>query len=79
MSLKLKELRKLNDEQLIERYDESAKHTSVGLNYYTEELNRRSNEKTNKIMIRCTIWITIMTVVMLIATMANLVITIKYL
>jgi len=79
MSLKLKELRKLNDEQLIEIYDESAKHTSVGLNYYTEELNRRSNEKTNNIMIRCTIWITIMTVVMLIATIANLVITIKYL
>jgi len=42
-------------------------------------LNRRSNEKTNNIMIRCTIWITIMTVVMLIATIANLVITIKYL
>ncbi len=76
MSLKLKELRELTDEQLVELYDKTANHTAVGLNYYTEELNRRSNENTNKTMIRCTLWITIMTAVMLIATIANIVITI---
>ena len=76
MSLKLKELRELTDEQLFDLYDKTANHTSVGLNYYAEELNRRSNENTNKTMIRCTLWITIMTAVMLIATIANVVITI---
>ncbi|SEW26240.1 hypothetical protein [[Clostridium] fimetarium] len=74
MSLRLKELRKLPDEELVELYDQTANYTSVGLNYYAEELNRRSNENTNKIMIRSTIWITIMTGVMLIATLVNIVI-----
>lgn len=76
MSLKLKELRELTDEQLVEMYDRTASHTAVGLNYFTEELNRRSNENTNKIMTKCTIWITIMTAVMLMATIANAIITI---
>jgi len=76
MSLRLKELRKLTDKELVELYDQTANYTSVGLNYYAEELNRRSNENTNKIMIRCTIWITIMTGVMLIGTLVNIVIVI---
>ncbi len=76
MSLKLKELRALTDEEVIEKYDQTASHTAVGLNYYTEELNRRSNENTNKIMVRCTIWITLMTAVMLLATIANVIIAI---
>lgn len=72
MSHKLSELRKLTDEQLIRLYDHKAEHAVVGIDYYSEELNRRSNEKTNKTMIRCTILITIMTVVMLLATVLNL-------
>ncbi|MBS4032636.1 MAG: hypothetical protein KGZ63_14640 [Clostridiales bacterium] len=74
MSRKLKELRELTDEQIVEMYDEVSSHTSVGLDYYAEELNRRSNEKTNKIIEKCTIWITIMTAVILIATIANVII-----
>lgn len=76
MSLKLKELRELTDEQLVEKYDQTANRVAVGIDYYAEELNRRSNESTNKIMIRCTKWITIMTAIMLIATIANIVIVI---
>lgn len=77
MSFKLRELRALTDDELIEKYDEKASSTSVGLNYYTEELNRRSNENTNKIMVRCTIWITIMTAIMLLATLVNVLLVIK--
>ena len=76
MSLKLKELRALSDEEIVERYDQTASHTAVGLNYYGNELNRRSNEKTSKTMVRCTIWITVMTAIILIATMVNVIIAI---
>lgn len=67
MSYKYIDLINLTDEQVIEKYDEHAQRTAVGISYYCDELNRRSNEKTNKIMIRCTIAITFMTAVMLIS------------
>lgn len=72
MSYKYEDLRKLSDEKLIEKYNENATHTCVGINYYADELNRRSLEKSNKIMVNCTIAITIMTAVMLIATVVNI-------
>lgn len=71
-----KTLTELSDEELINQYDKTAAHTSVGLNYYTEEIARRRNEKSNKLMIRYTKWITIMTVVMLLCTIGNFVIAI---
>lgn len=77
MSLTLKELRALSDDELVEKYDNTANHTSVGLNYYAEELNRRSNEKTNDVMIKCTKWITAMTFIMMIATIVNVIIMMK--
>ena len=76
MSYKIMELRKLTDTEIIELYDKAAAHTAVGLNYYAEELNRRSNEKTNKTMVKCTMLITIMTAVMLVATLINVLIAI---
>lgn len=74
MSMQYQDLINLSDEKLIESYDEIAKHTSVGLNYYTEEIARRRTEKSDKLMIRLTIAITAMTFVMLIATIVNVVI-----
>lgn len=71
MSFKYKDLEKLTDEQVKELYDEVAKSTAVGLNYYRDELLRRSNEKTNQLMVRCTLIITIMTAIMLIATIST--------
>jgi hypothetical protein len=64
----------LSDDELIQMYDEQAKHTAVGLNYYTEEIARRRNETTNKIMVKLTVRITIMTAAMLIFTIVNVVI-----
>jgi len=68
MSMKLKELASLSDEELEKQYDKMAENTQIGLNYYTNEIMRRSNEKSNKTMITCTIIITIMTAIMTIAT-----------
>lgn len=76
MSMKYKTLTELPDEELIRQYDEAAASTSVGLNYYTEEIARRRNEKSNKLMIRLTLWITVMTAIMLFSTISNVVIAI---
>lgn len=74
MSLPYKELQKLSDEQLIDLYDKCAKNTVVGLQHYEDELVRRQNERSNKIMVNCTIAITIMTAIMLLATIVNVII-----
>lgn len=71
MSRSYKELQKVSDEELIKEYDEQAKYTAVGINYYADELSRREIEKSNRIMVNCTIAITVMTAVMLIATIVN--------
>lgn len=76
MSMSYKELTQLSDEELIEQYDKQASSTSVGLNYYTEEIARRRNEKSNKLMVNLTVAITVMTAVMLISTIINVVIAI---
>ena len=71
-----KELTQLTDEELIRQYDKQANSTSVGLNYYTEEIARRRNEKSNKLMVNLTIAITVMTAVMLVSTIINVIIAI---
>ena len=76
MSMKYDELLKLSDDELIKQYDATAAHTSVGLNYYTEEIARRRTEKSDKLMVRLTTWITIMTGIMLLSTIANVIIAI---
>lgn len=76
MSMSYKELTQLTDEELIRQYDKQAGSTSVGLNYYTEEIARRRNEKSNKLMVNLTIAITVMTAVMLVSTIINVIIAI---
>lgn len=74
MSYTYKELRSLDDEQLIAEHDRHAENTCVGVNYYLEELSRRDSERVNKSMLRCTRWMTVMTAVVLIATIVNVII-----
>lgn len=76
MSMYYKTLTELSNEELIRQYDKIAESTCIGLNYYTEEIARRRNEKSNKLMIRLTSWITIMTAIMLLSTIINVVIAI---
>ncbi|QOX62235.1 hypothetical protein FRZ06_02125 [Anoxybacterium hadale] len=76
MSMNYKALTELPNDELIRQYDKIAESTCVGSNYYTEEIARRRNEKSNKLMIRLTIWITIMTAIMLLSTIVNIVIAI---
>lgn len=76
MSVSYQNLQKMTVEQLIAKHDEVAVSTSVGINYYLEELQRRQIENSNKVMVRCTIAITFMTAIMLLATVANVVIAV---
>ncbi len=76
MSMNYKTLTELSDDELIRKYDQIAKSTCVGLNYYTEEIARRRNEKSNRLMIHLMLWITFMTAIMLLSTIVNVVIAI---
>lgn len=71
MALSLKELRNLSDKEFEKKYDEIAKHTSSGLNTFSLDLIRRENKRSNTIMIICTVAITIMTAVILWATLIS--------
>lgn len=55
MSYSLNQLRKVTDEQLINAHDEQAKHTSVGIQYYLDELDRRSRQRHETAIYRLSI------------------------
>lgn len=38
----------MSDSEIIDAYDSEAEHVSVGLNYWTDELERRSRERSTK-------------------------------
>lgn len=76
MSLTYRELREISDEELIHQHDIESEHTVVGTNYYLEELARRDAQRVNDSMLRCTKWITVMTAVMLLATVVNVLVAI---
>ena len=48
MSLPMKALRALTDDDLVEKYDATAVNTGVGLDYYREELQRREQAAANQ-------------------------------
>jgi hypothetical protein len=73
MSETLKELRSLSDDELIERHDKHATSTQVGVNHYLRELERRDLDRQTQQMVRFTLWMTIMTLVILICTVFSVV------
>lgn len=73
MSFKYADLRSKSDEELIKIYDGLSRVTSVGIDYYANELQRREMEKINKTMVRCTVAVTVMTAAMLILTAVNVI------
>lgn len=55
------ELQRLSDAELIRRYDEMAKQTQLGLDYYRQEIMLRSQEQVDKAMLRYTKQVTTLT------------------
>ena len=71
MAASLAELRAMSDDEIVRQYDKQASNTGVGLNYWTEELNRRSQQRQTDSMLGLTKWITLVTVIITIATLVN--------
>ena len=71
MAETIAELRKLSEEKLIEKHDALAQHTQVGTNHYLQELYRRDQDRVTNTMLTYTRWITAMTVVVTLTTVAN--------
>ena len=68
---KYAKLRGMSDDELIQEHDEVAKGSMVGVNYYLDELARREQDRATNAMLKYTRWITIMTIIMTIATIVN--------
>jgi hypothetical protein len=79
MALSLKGLRALSDEELITHHDTFAKRTVLSLQYFIGEIYRREQEKQTRTMLRYTGWITLMTIIMTIATIVNVIVSFKLL
>ncbi|MEK6590052.1 MAG: hypothetical protein AABZ11_05175 [Nitrospinota bacterium] len=79
MTLTVRELRKLTEEELIIRHDNETRATQVIEGgplwqiYYLDELKRRDQNRQTQAMLNYTKWITIMTVIMTIATIINVI------
>ena len=77
MALLLFDLQNLTNDELVKRHDEQAKTTVVGTQYYQDELNRRSQDRQTRAMLRFTKWIMGMTAAVTVATIVNVVIATK--
>ncbi len=58
----------MSDDQLILEHDQKAASTVWGVRDYLDELARRQNERSTNTMVRCTKWITGMTLVIMVLT-----------
>jgi len=67
------DMNKLSLEQLKEKYDQQAKSTSVGLDFYREEIARRETEVMNKEMHSMTKHMRNMTIAISIMTFVNVI------
>lgn len=71
---KLKELRDMDEDDLIAAHDRVANRTEPAVNYYLSELARRDQSRQTKQMLKYTNLIFIMTGIITIATIINVVI-----
>jgi hypothetical protein len=76
MALKLASLLALSDEELIRTYDQVAEGTSVGLEWYREELNRRAAERDTAAMRHMTLWTVRLAVVSVVVALLALVVAV---
>jgi hypothetical protein len=73
MSHPLKELRAMSKDELIANHDHLAKTTSVGVNYYLDELARRDAAEVGRRPLTLTWVIAALTLGITILTVANLI------
>lgn len=76
MAMRLQALRALSDAEVEAHYDETAGSTSVGLNFWRDELERRSRERLIESNQRLSRWSLGMSIVSGIASIAAVVLSI---
>ena len=74
MSESLKQLRSMPIEQLMQKHDDLAKHTEVGTRHYLDEIHRRDSQKDSSRVVILTKWITLMTLIIMVATITNVIV-----
>ncbi len=67
----LAELKALSDEDLVVKFDEHAQSTIVGTSFLIEEIRFRQMASINSSMLSLTRWVVFLTVVVTVATIAN--------
>ena len=72
MSHSFAELKKLTLDELIECHDKSAQSTSVGINYYLDEIRYRYQQKQTNVMLNYTRSVRTMTIIITLCTIINL-------
>jgi hypothetical protein len=70
----LKNLREMSEEKLINLHDQAAENTVTGVNYYLDELARRSQNKQTETMLLYTKRMLWLTVFIAILTIVNVVV-----
>ena len=78
MAESVAQLRALSEEDVIAQHDARAGFTDMGPDYYMWELYRRDQVRQTSEMLRLTVYITIMTVAITIATFVNLGVAVAY-
>ena len=73
MSQSIEQLRKLSDEEVIELHDRVATNTSVGVQFYLDEIHRREQNKQTDVMVKYTKQILLLTIAIGILTFINVV------
>ena len=76
MSLKVADLHAMSDEKVIAHHDSTAEHTLVGTNYWMDELERRSRERSTRASNRVALASFISSVVSVLIAVGALVVTI---
>ena len=71
-------LQGMTDEQIIEVYDREAAHHNPAPDTYLQILATRAQDRQTKAMLKYTRWITVMTIVMTLATILNVWISFRH-
>jgi hypothetical protein len=77
MAYTLKELRAMGDEQLIAEHDNLAQSTTLGINYFLDELKRREQNRQTDTMLLYTrrmLWLTVFVAVLTVANVIAVVV-----
>lgn len=76
IAVTLAKLRALSDDELVELHDKAAQNTTVGIQYYLDELNHRSQNEQTQVMLRYTKQMLWFTVFVALLTVVNVVVAV---